>query len=485
MAPDVQVLSARRPPLGLRDAIVVGLFFAGVVALSLGVSTTSTLAFAASFVTALLLVPPVARFVRARGWEVLPGGRSVHVRRTPLLGGVSIFIPFFVATVLAGWLGDRKAFGLAAGAVVMLVCGVYDDVRGVRPRVKIAAQLAAGACLVVAGFRLPTISVPGLGTLPLGVLEIPVILFWVTLAANAVNLTDGMDGLAASLAIVGCAGCVLVGAHVVPAVVLAGASLGFLRHNLAPASIFLGDAGSMLIGYALAAFALDAPASVNAPVAYGLLAYSIGDVGLAITRRLLRGKPIFVGDKSHIHHKLREHLHGRFAPLSVAIAFASIQLALALTVPGVVSLALSFVLWITLAVALMAIGRVRIRHLLSARGAFQRLHLIRRYVAGRLRLTETKAEIEDVLQRFVYDVRIASLELGDLRFPGVETAGAAVVEIDVPLKTRAARWTWVPSDEQRALDDERRAVICEVIRSAEERLLLLAARGLLDPPAAP
>ena len=145
---------ARGP--GARDALVVAAGLAGCAALWHRVSPTAAVVFAAAVALAWILVPPVARLVSRRGWDGLPGGRAAHARRTPLLGGVSIFLPFFAATVvLAAW-GDAKAFGLAAGAVVLLVCGVYDDLKGVRPRVKVVAQVAAGACLVVAGFRLPS-----------------------------------------------------------------------------------------------------------------------------------------------------------------------------------------------------------------------------------------------------------------------------------------------------------------------------------------
>jgi len=471
--------------LSRRDLAVLAIAAAGCAGLATRVSATSALAFASTFVVALLLVPPLARFARARAWVVLPGGRAAHRRRTPLLGGLAVFLPFLAATLALGCLGDPKAFGLAAGACVMVGCGVLDDVRGVSPRVKIASELVAGACLVVAGFRLPALAAPGLGTVALGAFEIPLLLCWVVVATNAVNLTDGMDGLAASLCLLGCAGSVLVGSHVVPAVVLGGAALGFLRHNLPPASIFLGDAGSLVIGFALAAFALDAPAATNLPVAYGLLAYSIGDVGLAILRRLLRGKPIFVGDRSHVHHKLREHLHARFAPLAVAVGFAALQLGLALTWPGLVSLSLSLVLWLALVVVLMTVGRVRIRHLIASRGRFQRIHLVRRYMSGRLRLAETRADVEEVLQRFVYDLGLASLVLGERRFDGVETHGAPVAEVGVPMRTGEARCTIVVAGEPRAVDEERRVVVCEMLRDAEDRLLLLAERGLLEPPSTP
>lgn len=473
-------LLTRRPFSSRRDLVVLAIAGAGTVFLAMRDSMTPLIAFAGAFLAALMLVPPIVSYVQKRGWVVLPGGRSLHRHQTPLLGGVAVFLPFLVATLVLGCLGDWKAFGLAAGACVMLACGVIDDVRGVRPSFKIAAQLIAGVCLVVAGFRLPSISVPGLGTLELGMLEIPLLLFWVVVATNAVNLTDGMDGLASSLCLLGCAGSVIVGSNVIPAVVLGGAALGFLRYNLPRATIFLGDAGSLLIGFALAAFALDAPLATNLPIAYGLLAYSIGDVAIAVTRRLLRGKPLFSGDKSHIHHKLHDHLRHPYLALCAAVAFAVTHLVLALTVPGVLSLSISLALWIALAVTLMVIGRVGLVSLLAGRGTFRQIHIARRLSRLMLRTTETDAEVEGVLRQFVDDLGLVSLSVGDIQIRNPKANAAVPVEVDVPLKTRTALWTYVRRDEQRAVDDDRRSVVCDVIRSAEYRLNLLEKRRVDD-----
>jgi UDP-GlcNAc:undecaprenyl-phosphate GlcNAc-1-phosphate transferase len=363
--------------------------------------------FAASFAVAFVLVPPTARRVRQLGAVVLPGGRSIHGRRTPLLGGFAVFVPFFVTAVVLGILGDPKGYGIAAGALVMLLVGGYDDLKGVRPRTKVLAQVLAALLLYLSGFRLPVLDVPGLRSFPLDSLEIPLMVFWVVLASNAFNLTDGMDGLASSLALVGCIGALALGSWPVLAVVLAGAVLAFLRYNMPRASIFLGDSGSLLLGFALAAFALDAPTTNNVAIAYGLLAYSLGDVALAVSRRALRGKPLFAGDKSHVHHKLRMHLRSTWGALLAAAAFAGLQLTIVFTIPGLPGLALCAGLWAALVLALMAVGRVRVRHMLSSRLPFQRMHLVRNYVLGLLRFAEERVEVENALRHLVDDMGLA------------------------------------------------------------------------------
>ena len=472
-----------------RDLVTYALLALGGAALAVAHSWVLAGAFATAFVVARILVPPVSRIAVRMGAVVLPGGRNVHRRATPLCGGVAILVPFVVATLLLGILGDAKAFGIAAGATLLMACGAADDRKHVRARTKILCQALAGLCLVLAGFRLDELSVPGLPSVALGPLAVPALLFWVVLASNAFNLTDGMDGLAASLCLVACAGSVAVGSQVLPAVCLAGATIGFLRHNLPPAAVFLGDAGSLPIGFVIAAFALDAPAAGNVPIAYGLLAYSLGDVGLAVLRRFIRAKPLFQGDRSHLHHKLRDHLRTTSRAPHAPVPLAGAPPRGGRTFPGVVSLAVSLALWVGLVAMLMRVGHVRIRIVWSNRADFRRLHIVRRYVSDSLQVARDAQDVETTLRHLAEDLHLHSLVVGDIVIEnghgghygphGHDDAygrGATALEAEVPvaLSGREARWSYAPHGAEWALDQELRSVVTEMIRDADARLEALA-----------
>lgn len=469
--------------------MVATLVGAGVVGLLLVETAHHAAAFGAAFLVSLVLVPMVRHLVTRRGVFGLPGGRALHQHATPLLGGVGIFVPVLVAAVVLACRGESKMVGVAAGAVLVFMCGVCDDVRRVGPRVKIAAQVLAACCLFAAGFRLPVLSVVGVGAFEVGAFELPLIVAWVVLASNAFNLSDGLDGLAGLLALVGCVAAVAAGAHPLLAAVLAGATLGFLRHNLPRASIFLGDSGSLVVGFALAALALDVPhAADNVLVAYGFLAYSLGDVALAMTRRFLRGKPLFAGDRSHVHHKLAERLGSPAAALPAAVAIAVGHWALSRTVPGVIALPVAGLLWVLLAAALLAAGRMPVGRLVATRRPFRGVFLARAYVSGRLRMAETVHEVEVALRRLVEDLGLVSLTLRDLRLDGAGAAPPrpdAAVDVVVPLHGGEARFAYVSGVQERVVDDEVCAVVCDLLREADARLGVLRSRGLVPARTGP
>jgi UDP-GlcNAc:undecaprenyl-phosphate GlcNAc-1-phosphate transferase len=202
--------------------------------------------------------------------------------------------------------------GLALGSGTVFAAGLLDDVWGLRPWQKIAAQLAAAAIVYSQGVRVSTVANMELDYW----LSAPVTLVWLVGCSNAFNLIDGLDGLAAGMGLVATLTILLAGVFsgneilVLVTAPLAGAIAGFLRYNFNPASIFLGDSGSLLIGFLLGCYGaiwsqksaallgLTAPAMV--------IAIPLLDAGLAIVRRWLAGRPIFAGDRNHIHHKLLE-----------------------------------------------------------------------------------------------------------------------------------------------------------------------------------
>jgi UDP-GlcNAc:undecaprenyl-phosphate GlcNAc-1-phosphate transferase len=249
------------------------------------------LAFAAALAVALVCTPLARRASFALGILDRPGPLKVQREPVAYLGGVSVFAA--VALVLAPW-HPSWIVPLALAAAL----GVADDVRSISPRVRLAAQASIGC---VAGAVAPA---PG----PAGWL---LTAGFVVVLVNAVNLIDGMDGLAAVVVAVAACGFALVGGRpVVPALALCGALTGFFAFNRPPARIYLGDGGSYLLGTALALLAAAAMGEGSQVAAWiGLplfVALPIGDTAIAVVRRWLHGRPLLEGDRSHVYDQLAD-----------------------------------------------------------------------------------------------------------------------------------------------------------------------------------
>jgi UDP-GlcNAc:undecaprenyl-phosphate GlcNAc-1-phosphate transferase len=312
---------------------------------------------AISFVAALALTPLVARFAVARGWLDHPDSdRKLHLVPVPTVGGVAVYAAFLVALAVVPWMegplgeaagGSWVALGLAGFAVMAV--GLADDIRSVRPQVKLLVQTAAALFLFWNGFRVRGLSNPFGGSFDLGAWALPVTVLWLVGMSNAFNLIDGLDGLAAGLALVSTLG-LLAAATITGrwetaavAAALAGALFGFLPYNFSPARVFLGDCGSLPVGFVLAAIAVQSSIKASATLAVAVpllaLALPILDVGLAVVRRVVRRRPVFEADRHHIHHRLVDMgLTPRRAVVTlygVAAVFTALALAMA-TGPGVV-----------------------------------------------------------------------------------------------------------------------------------------------------
>ena len=252
-------------------------------------------------------------------------GRHVHETPLPRLGGVAIFLAFSVS--LGVWLGLSLVFprlldGLAPTTILqiyvpacLIFClGIYDDLRGAGPYLKFVVQAIAAAMLFAGGMRVLNIPlIFGSHPLPWFV-GLPLTVLWVVAVTNAFNLIDGLDGLAAGSALFSTMVFFVVSLVThswlgsLMSVTLAGAILGFLRFNFNPATIFLGDSGSLFIGFMLSALALEGAEKTPTFVAVAIPVVSFGlpilETMLSIVRRLISGKPIFTADREHIHHKL-------------------------------------------------------------------------------------------------------------------------------------------------------------------------------------
>ena len=260
--------------------------------------------------------------------EQAKSSRKVHSKPIPRLGGIAIVAGFFAP--LAGLLlvdssvGDTfrangtLVVGLFAGGLAIAALGLYDDLRGAGAKVKFAVQFGVAGGLYALGFRIEQLANPFGDPVSLGILALPFTLVWVVGVINAMNLIDGLDGLAGGVAFFAVATNFLLALFrgdvllCLAMAALAGAVLGFLVFNFNPASIFMGDTGSMFLGFVLAAVSLKTSSKSGTAVAILVPIISLGlpimDTLLAMTRRMLMGRPMFSADKEHIHHRLMSRL---------------------------------------------------------------------------------------------------------------------------------------------------------------------------------
>ncbi|HSH00005.1 MAG TPA: MraY family glycosyltransferase [candidate division Zixibacteria bacterium] len=258
-----------------------------------------------------------------RRYDILdhPTNRKRHTRPTPNIGGAALLVCVVVTILCAkvifagSFVGhDAPWLSLSVGAALVFAVGLIDDVRPVGAWVKLLAQVAAGLILFSGGVSLQMISVPFVGEIAPGGWGALITIFWVALLSNAINLIDGLDGLAGGVSLIATSSLAAIfyllqveqGTLICCA--LGGALIGFLFFNLHPAKLFLGDSGSLLIGYMFAALSLLAPVKsfTGAALFVPLVALAIPliEVTSSFTRRLLAGKHIFAGDRRHLFHYL-------------------------------------------------------------------------------------------------------------------------------------------------------------------------------------
>lgn len=284
--------------------------------------------YAATLLVALGASALATRWVRdtalTRGWvDASQSSRKVHTKPIPRLGGVGLVAGFLAALLAAALMWPEAAASLRAqpltlvavvGGVSLALLGLADDFLNLRARHKLLVQLAVAFGAWALGVRVEWLGAPFGMPQDLGLLSLPVTMFWVVGVVNAVNLIDGLDGLAAGVALFATLVCLALGlmagdlVSVVLALALVGTLLGFLVFNFNPASIFMGDTGSMFLGFLLAVLSLrtaghgQGAAAVLVPVV--LLGLPLLDTTLAITRRAAMGRPVFSADKEHVHHRV-------------------------------------------------------------------------------------------------------------------------------------------------------------------------------------
>ena len=274
-----------------------------------------------AFLATILLTIVVKKIAVRYDICAKPNHRSIHKKSIPLLGGIAIFGAFVISlsllmifsqTGLSPLIKEMVVF-LAGGGLILLL-GIYDDIKGAIWYQKLIVELLAGTIIILFGYKISAVINPFGGTISLGIFSIPFTLLWISGVTNAINLIDGLDGLAAGISFG--AACIMMFislwfnniASAFPAAILAGSLAAFLIFNFNPAKIFLGDSGSLFLGFILACFSVNGTFRESSAVALLIpiivLGIPITDTLLAFFRRLVQGVHPFVADKEHIHHRL-------------------------------------------------------------------------------------------------------------------------------------------------------------------------------------
>jgi len=263
---------------------------------------------------ALVVTPIVKRIAFWVGAVDLPDARKVHHEPMPRLGGLAIYFAFVTGMFCSGSF-DWDMVIILVGATLIVVVGVLDDIYQLPAKVKLAGQILAAMIPVLAGIRIEWIAnFWGGDYIYFETLSIPLTVFWIVAFTNVVNLIDGLDGLAAGVGAIGSFTIAFLasqagyGDTAYIYAILCAAIVGFLPYNFNPASIFMGDTGSMFIGYIVGAFSVDGVVKTAATISLLVPAIVFGlpimDTAFAILRRYHNGVPIFKPDKGHIHHRL-------------------------------------------------------------------------------------------------------------------------------------------------------------------------------------
>ena len=275
------------------------------------------LAFVVAFVVAVALTPLTARLGRRVGAVDQPRERGLSEHPTPLLGGLAILAAVLVASLIfldPGVGEDEKTRGILAGAIIVTLVGALDDRFDLPAPVKFIGQIIAATVPVLAGVEVTNITLPFIGAVELGAAGAPLTVIGIVFVINVVNFSDGVDGLAAGVCAISAVAFSIIafdlgrGSAAVLAAIIAGAAAGFLVFNFHPAKVFMGDAGSNLLGLLLGCVAVEGAVKTQVVLAlvFPLLVLAVPflDTTFVVLKRLKAGRPVYVADQSHFHHRM-------------------------------------------------------------------------------------------------------------------------------------------------------------------------------------
>jgi UDP-GlcNAc:undecaprenyl-phosphate GlcNAc-1-phosphate transferase len=402
---------------------------------------TAAVAFILSMLCAALLTPIVRRLARRFGaLDHALSARQIHGQAVPRLGGIAIVVAFyapllgllFAQSGVGSTLEHERYFalGLFVGGLLIAALGVYDDLRGAGAGKKFAVQFLVAGTVYFLGFRVEEIANPFGNPIALGWAALPFTLIWVVGVINAMNLIDGLDGLAGGVALVAVSTIFLVSLQrgqplmILFCASLGGAILGFLFYNFNPASIFMGDTGSMFLGFILATSSIRTNQKSSTTVAVLIpiiiLGLPILDTLLAMSRRAVRGRPLFRADKEHIHHRLLglglTHRQAVLVLYGMCVLLGGVALVLTYTNSAVITVTLLSVLAVSLFMFLRHLGYIRfeVNHFLSDQRRRNRaLRVAVRPFADRLRRATGPEEIWESVRdaSAVFEASAVRLEL--------------------------------------------------------------------------
>lgn len=411
----------------------------------------------AAFGLTVALVPIITRMSIKYHWLDMPDARRVHTKPVPRLGGVAIFVATFLVGAVMMAIGAARGTvklaypdllpGVVIGATIIFLTGLFDDLKGIKPNAKLVAQTVAAMSVVAFGFKIESIALtPGTFTLSLGVLALPITVLWIVGMTNAFNFIDGVDGLAGTVALIALVTSIGVDLYLHDfralfiTVAMLGAVLGFLRFNSNPASIFLGDSGSMTLGFFLSIRLVIASTGPQGHLYFLVplfaLAFPLLDTFIAIARRWLRGHPFSRADGRHIHHQLlalglstRRTVEtlGLFfagvAALGISVTFAPPQFTFAFML-GAAALLFTSVFygarWLRYG-EFSELGASIASVVRNARVVVQE-KIRANEIADRIRNAKTLEEVRVALDDLVDEVRVLDVELvaGDVHVHGPE-----------------------------------------------------------------
>lgn len=283
------------------------------------------MAFFIAIIIAYTLTPYAKKVAYKIGAIDVPkDNRRVHKVPIPRLGGLAIYIAFLTTIILMLVIGkgvltiNKELVGILIGATIIVGVGIIDDAKQISAKYKLLGQILAALVVVYSGVRIEFVTniLHKEAWIELKGLTIPATVFWIVGITNTVNLIDGLDGLAAGVSSIAALSLAFV-AHIngqtevmILLMILAGSLLGFLPHNFNPATIFMGDTGSLLVGFILATISIEGVIKTATTIAVAIPVLALGvpifDTTFAIIRRLINKKPIMEADKGHLHHRLLE-----------------------------------------------------------------------------------------------------------------------------------------------------------------------------------
>ncbi|HEC02790.1 MAG TPA: undecaprenyl/decaprenyl-phosphate alpha-N-acetylglucosaminyl 1-phosphate transferase, partial [Phycisphaerales bacterium] len=360
-------------------------------------------------VLAIMTTPIVIRIAKRLNILDAPDVRKVHSKPIPRIGGVAIFVSMMALTLpvlfLQNPIGDSfrlvqsKIVALLVAAGFVFIVGLVDDIRGLPVRAKFLAQLVAALVVCHAGIRIPGVTVTESLVINFGWLSWPITILWIVGISNAINLIDGLDGLAAGICAATCGVIVILSFYFGPPVMtvmmlsLMGALTGFLFYNFSPAKIFMGDSGSLFLGFIIASSSVLCAAKAETLVGLALPTLTLGipifDTLLSMLRRFLERRSMFAPDRSHFHHQLLalgfRQRHAVMIAYAVTLLAAGLGMFMLVTRNAETVVVFVCILFL-LVLAFRIVGSVRLRETMAA---LKKKHSIS---------SEKKREMEDFQQ---------------------------------------------------------------------------------------